>query len=267
MKYFLLLSVILFYSCNSSNEAPVAFNKTLIIGHKAASKTKDGRPLSENSLEAIKYAYKNLDGIEVDIRSSKDTTLWLIHDETINNKLISTLSDKEINNIRHNDSHSIITLKQLFAFLSQQKESKFISLDMKVINNGFWLQNHDKWISLITDSLAYLYNYYKPSSTIAVESWDINFLKEIEEKENNIETYLMVWNSLKEKDILYAKKNNIDGLSCNIVDGLNKEVVNFAKRKTIKIQTWTIKNEILSKQILECNPTTMQVDNTNYFIK
>jgi len=272
MKYLLFLSIsIWLFSCKSSNEIIADWGETLIIGHKAASKTKQGETLAENSLEAVKYAYKNLDGIEVDIRASKDSTLWLIHDENINyngkSLLFSSLSDKEIKNINYQTKGSIITLKQLFSFLAIQKDKKFVSLDMKVINNQFWLQEHDKWIDFITDSLSYFYKYYKPNSIIAVESWDINFLKTIEEKESNIETYLMIWNLLKENDILYAKKNNIDGLSCNIKDGLKKEIVNFAKSKNIKIQTWTINNAAVSQQILKCNPTTMQVDNTNYFIK
>ena len=270
MKYFIILTI-LFYSCNPIDKGNYHFTKTLIIGHKASTKTKKGEKLSDNSYEAVAYGYKNLDGIEVDIRSSKDTTLWLIHDESINysnNKILfSSLSDKEIQKINSETKDSIITLKQLFNFLSKQKNKKFVSLDMKVINNKLWLENRDKWINLIADSLAFFYNYYAPNSIVAVESWDINFLQSIKEKAPNIETYLMIWNPLEENDILFAKKKAIDGLSCNIVNGLDKKAMDLAKKKNIKIQTWTIKNETQTKQILKYNPTTMQVDNTNFFIK
>jgi len=271
MRFFLLLGIsILFYSCNSPKNKNISFKKTLIIGHKGASKTKEGNQLTENSFEAVEYAYKKLDGIEVDIRSSKDTTFWLIHDKTINyNKkklLFSLLSDKEIQNINYQTKDSIITLKQLFSFLAKQKKRKFVSLDMKAVDNDFWLQDPEEWFNIITDSIVSFYNYYKPNSTIAIESWNLQFLQKIEEKAENLETYLLIWNPLNENDILNAERNNIDGLSCNIEKGLDKKIIDLAKEKNIKIQTWTIRNEKTAKEILKTKPSTMQVDNTNDFI-
>jgi len=273
-KNILFLFIVVFIiSCKPSNNKIIQNNsQTLIIGHRAAGNIWYGSEFVGNSFEAVKFRYSNLNGIEVDLQMSKDSTLWLIHDNKIancNNDTIPVcfLTDNEINKINECTEGSLISLEDLFDYLSKQDNKKFVSLDMKAVTNNFCFNNNsnEDWLKLISEKIIKLYNKYNPNCIIAVESWDINFLELI--NNNKIETYLLIWNSVTTDDLNYAKNKKITGLSCNFDTEFTKNIIDNARNMNIKIQLWTPNKETDIKKALELNPFTIQTDNVKYFVK
>ncbi|MCX6139943.1 MAG: glycerophosphodiester phosphodiesterase family protein [Candidatus Kapabacteria bacterium] len=64
-------------------------NNFILIGHRCGGRMSDGIPHSENTIEmAMASEELGCNGIEVDIRKSKDGVLYLYHDNTINPRLV-----------------------------------------------------------------------------------------------------------------------------------------------------------------------------------
>lgn len=92
-KTLLLLVVVLtavyMSSCSKLDMTP----SYKIIAHRGYYQAASG---AENSLQAIEAAYKaGIDGVEIDVRATKDDSLVLVHDDTYAGKLIanSTYND------------------------------------------------------------------------------------------------------------------------------------------------------------------------------
>jgi len=269
-----LLFILFVFSCNAIKVEPVEDNpKTLILGHRAAGSIWYGSELIGNSFEVVKYGYTNLDGIEVDLQMSKDSTIWLIHDNEIVNCTNDTipvcfLTDIEIGEIDKCTEGSLITLEELFDYLSKSENKKFVSLDMKVVTNNYCFDNSsvDPWIELIADKVINLRDRYNPNCILAVECWDIRFLELIEDKKSDIETYLLVWNTLKQEDLDNASSKGVNGLSCNFDSEISKNMIDQAGKLNLKIQVWTPNSEDDIKSALFLNPFAIQTDNVKYFV-
>lgn len=96
----------------------------------------------ENSIESIKNAIKaKIDFVEIDVRTTKDSVLVLMHDETLNRTttgkgLVSDYTFEELQTLflKHNDSvtnHKIPLLKDA---LKVAKHSIIPNLDLKAVN-------------------------------------------------------------------------------------------------------------------------------------
>jgi len=268
----LLLSVI---ACNNKddNEIEIINNDpkpyTLIIGHKATGSGTNNLGLVENTFEAVQYGYKHLDGIEVDLQMSKDTTLWLIHhtymtDCNGNSAKMFSIADTTLKQISNCTNGTLITLNQLFEYLSKQKTKKLVSLDMKVIGNlGCTIPNKNEVVANILDTL---YNQYKPNATIAIESFDIDFLEMVEQKTPEIETYILVWYRTKENEVWFAKNHGIDGISCRYLPEITQSTTNKAIELGIKIQMWTLCKDDDIQKAAELHPYALQVDSISSYL-
>ena len=132
-------------SCDNDKTIQIPISEHLkFIGHKGSGPIdKNGNiNLLENTWDAIANAMDKLDGSEIDIQMSSDSTLWIFHDHKLLNcedSLINFFlcSDEELSQIskcNYNDK-----LMQLSSFISkanaQNWENKILSLDMKVLYN------------------------------------------------------------------------------------------------------------------------------------
>ena len=266
----LLLSII---ACNNKDDYEIIINDpkpyTLIIGHKATGSGTNNLGLVENTFEAVQYGYNHLDGIEIDLQMSKDTTLWLTHHTYMtdcngnSNKLFS-IADTTLKQISDCTNGTLITLNQLFNYLSKQKTKKLVSLDMKVINNlECTIPNKNEVVATILDKL---YNQYKPNATIAIESFDIDFLEMVEQKTPDIETFYLVWYRTKENEVRFAKKHGIDGISCRYLPEITQSTMAKAKELGIKIQMWTLRTKDDIQKATELHPYALQVDSISSYL-
>lgn len=122
------------------------FSVPLATGHRGAGTTNDNskRAFPENTIESFKWAYENgAFAIELDVHTTKDEKLAVIHDDTTNSVSSINLSIKnstmdEIRNapLRHNGAYTtdyhIPSLDEVFdAFSTDKYKDKSIVIEVK----------------------------------------------------------------------------------------------------------------------------------------
>lgn len=154
------LGLLSLFSCNDKMDIQISIPDDIkFIGHKGSGPIdKNGNiNLLENTWDAIANAMNNLDGSEIDIQMSADSTIWVFHDhEVLNCKdslinffLCSDIELKQISKCNYRNE-----LIQLSSFLSKSKsqnwKNKILSLDLKVLYNPQVNQAFESQVELMT---------------------------------------------------------------------------------------------------------------------
>lgn len=149
-------------------------NQIKVIAHRGGYKESHTR---ENSKEAILYAISKdyVDGVEFDIRITKDKKIVLIHNSSIkyHNKRykVAHTNYQTLNEIYFKIYHTkLITLEEILAFIPK---NKLIFLEIKSISKGLEKEN----LKLIDHTLR---KY--PSKKITLLSFLYKYLKYFNEK-------------------------------------------------------------------------------------
>lgn len=109
---------------------------TKLLGHSGNGMAQWNGMFEANSLEGVKYALNltGCAGIEIDVRLSKDTTFWLIHDEEISSLTNSSgcvieLTDEELESVRYKSfkKEKLVRLSEII----ELNTNKTIVLDLK----------------------------------------------------------------------------------------------------------------------------------------
>ncbi len=117
-----------------------------IIAHRAGGRNSDYVGASENSIEILPFAeYLGANGVEIDVKLSKDNIPFIYHDETIN---LRTTKDSPIwGNIESftfkqlrtfvvlKNGERIPTLQEMLDFILEETKLKLVWLDMKSEKN------------------------------------------------------------------------------------------------------------------------------------
>lgn len=114
----------------------------MIIGHRGGGRNSDRHPASENSLNMIKYAERlGSNGVEIDVRLTKDKVPVLFHDENLNKRLIredyfiGKISDYSFPMLRSfvtlKNGERIPTLDEALLTIIRETNLKFVWLDVK----------------------------------------------------------------------------------------------------------------------------------------
>ncbi len=132
------------FACNKTEQYP----GVQIFGHAGMGMNIAYSVYHDNSEEAIDLALSlpNMDGVEMDIRMSKDGTLWLFHDSqleltTNGSGNFFELTDQEIEKFRYKSPHKEY-LVRLETILAKLKAGHTFILDIKHWN-GFSQPNSD----------------------------------------------------------------------------------------------------------------------------
>lgn len=123
-----------------------AANPFLIIAHRGGGRTSDLLPASENSLEVIRMASQlGANGIEIDVRLTKDGIPVLYHDVTLNERLVKNSGLLgPIENYTYAQLSSLVrlingerlpTLQQALETIFYQTNMQFVWLDIKYEGN------------------------------------------------------------------------------------------------------------------------------------
>lgn len=133
-----------------------------LISHRG----NDDHNNKENSVKAIKYSLRKnyIDGVEIDIRLTKDNKIILYHDNFINGKLVSLLKYKDIRKI---DKNIVLFNK----FLKEIKTNKIILIELK---------NSVVKEKIFCDQVYKLLNRYPKNYYIC--SFDYSLLNRLKEK-------------------------------------------------------------------------------------
>ena len=128
---------LLLFACNKSEQYP----EVQIFGHAGMGMNIAYSVYHDNSEEAIDLALSlpNMDGVEMDVRMSKDGTLWLFHENRLEystNGLgcIAELTDQEIEQFQYKSPHKE-HLVRLDTILTKLKAGQTFILDIKHWND------------------------------------------------------------------------------------------------------------------------------------
>lgn len=213
---------------------------TKIIAHRGAS----GLVKRENTLEAFQKAIEiNADGIELDIRKTKDNIICVHHDPNIGDLIISEHSYVECLEKSLSLGYHIPTLKETLELCHNQ-----ILLDIEFKESGY-----EK------EALDLILEYYKENEFF-VRSFYYDVLINIKKINPNIYTFLLVGNTLKPfkkllNDIFPSKMLKVthsNAISPNRRILILGYILRMKLRKT-PMSIWTVNNEKDIKKLLKKN--------------
>ncbi|PNR97253.1 glycerophosphodiester phosphodiesterase family protein [Petrotoga olearia] len=199
-------------------------NEFVVLGHRGYR-----AKFAENTIEAfIKAREYGADGIEYDSRLTKDGTLVVLHDDTINNRKLQELTYEELKQIRFKNRQTIPTVEEVISNLDDQA---LLNLEIKEVEAAVPSYKITKRMNAVDRTL---FSSFKIDALRKVRSLDksakvgllieYDTLKYVEELNMEINLYsLNLW--------INALKENIE---------LSKELMHKWKEKGFKIFLWTV---------------------------
>ncbi|POZ88765.1 MULTISPECIES: glycerophosphodiester phosphodiesterase family protein [Petrotoga] len=199
-------------------------NEFVILGHRGYR-----AKFVENTIEAFKKAREyGADGIEYDSRLTKDGTLVVLHDDSIDNRKLKELTYEELKQIRFKNRQTIPTVEEVISNLDDQA---LLNLEIKEVEAAFPSYEITKRMNALERTL---FSSFKIEALRKVRSLDksakigllieydtLNYVDELN-KEINLYSLNLWINALKE---------NIE---------LSKELLHKWKEKGFTIFLWTV---------------------------
>jgi glycerophosphoryl diester phosphodiesterase len=132
---------------NRTFKQEVVSNEFYILAHRGGGRNSDYIGASENSIEIIPYAeHFGANGIEIDVKLSKDNVPFLYHDNEINLRLtadspiwggIEEFTFPQLKSfVRLKNGEAIPSLEDALLYVLDETELKFVWLDMKSKRNA-----------------------------------------------------------------------------------------------------------------------------------
>ena len=217
-----------------------SLNKPIIISHRGAN-----RIAPENSIPAIDEAGKmGYWGVELDVCSSSDGTLYLLHDGTLNRTtsgkgLITKQTSAQIDKLRINRGSNIslyhnLQIPRFQDALVECSKYKLVPVfDIKLLSNT--KRDMNTFINIV-DKQGY-------EKKVLVHSWNYSALKYLRKKSKDIIIMPLVNPQSKLYGYRYVKSFGLTALDCSYTT-LNKNIVKQAHRDGLKVFCWTIDKRI-----------------------
>ena len=200
----------------------------MIYSHRGESKY-----APENTMSAFYLSVLlNCDGIECDVRKTKDDKLVLIHDKTIDrtsnyNGKVSNLTLKQLNEFDFGNKkykgEKIVTLTDFLKYFSNKNIKIFLEI------------KEDGYEELLLKTLS---NFNISNLTIISFKYDI--LEKMRKISDNIKLAWLIYD-LSEHNIIDAKKIGIIELICISIT-LDKSDVKKILNNNLRVGVWGIKN-------------------------
>jgi len=263
--FLLLFAILILFGCNREKR---------VLAHRGSGSQLNiinGDTIYENTLKAIKYAFENFDGAEIDIQMSKSGTIWLYHNDelyTIDSLTpicIPSAKDSEIITLNSKLPiwKKLCTLEDILTYQSSLKDEKYISLDVKGYFKATCIDKRsvsNEYQHNIAKKIIALANKYNLENLILVETDYQEVLNYIKRNNNDIECYFLAYDNLIKK-VDFAKEKDYDGISFNFNDSsLNNENIKYLHNNSLKIQIWTIHNKTDKQKTLNLDVDYIQSD-------
>lgn len=160
----------------------------------------DNHNYSENSLSAIQNVLNNnyIDGIEIDVRITKDKNIVLMHDPVIDfisngSGVVKYMTLKELQKYKYGKSNEKIST--LTEVLNNINTNKIILIELKELTNDF--------VNLVDKTIEIINNY---NFNIYISSFNFKLLNYIKIRYKNIKCGLIIGYGLNIPHL----KNNFD---------------------------------------------------------
>lgn len=217
----------------------VSFNKITIIAHRGANKF-----APENSIPAIDMAGKmGYWGVELDVCSSSDGVLYLLHDGTLNrttngNGLITEKTSAQIDKLKidKGSNISLYTALKIPRFEDALTECSKYNLipvfDIKL------LSQKERDINTLINTI-YKHGYEKK---VLIHSFNYNALEYLRSKNKEILVMPIIYTNDKAHGYEFAKSFGFTALDFSY-SIITKETVQRAHKDGLKVFCWTIDNK------------------------
>lgn len=218
----------------------------MIYSHRGES-----RYAPENTMSAFFLAYLlNSDGIECDIRKSKDGQLVIIHDKTIN---------RTSNGKGRVDNHTIDELRKYNFGNNKYDDEKILTLDefLKIFSNkniNILLEVKEPGYEIEIWRVLSKYNL----NNIVIISFEYGILENFRKISKIIRLGWLVY-EINRHIIDESKKIKIDLIICNSLF-LNRKNVDSVKKCNLKIGAWGVKNKAELKRLDKLNLDVLVYD-------
>lgn len=275
-KHLLLTSLLIIcFAFLESCKKEKLISNVKFLGHKGAGGNYFNDVNMENTIPSFKEAIMTLDGVEADVAMSLDGTIWMYHNQDVNDyacdddpdRFIPAMKDEELNLIllcHGNKSDRIYKLSELIAFWESEGRSFYISLDVKPTFPSWVFElvgGRSNYYDQFTESLSQLPTSATATEKIFLEFDSVRFLSRLKLYENtkNMVRYYTGDGDLEEH-VAVALDKGYDGVSVEGVKG-TKEGVDKARAAGLKIQLWTpyFRDEL--KMISAMEPDFIHTDN------
>lgn len=244
--------------------------KTVVLAHTAGG----NYPFKKYSMNEIKYTLSIMEGIEVDVQLSANSTVWLGHDSDLpscgsnKEKCFRVTTDAEIVQLDSclGQGTDFTRLEDVFKYMSENYPYKYISIDVKAMNPcNLSDLNVLNDMNIIADGIIKLKYKYK-LIYVMVESQTATFLKYIKDNGFGIECYLTTWGDF-ERGMLITLKKKLHGISFKykFKELITADHVYLLHKKGIKIQLWVVNTPSDIEEAISLNPDFIQTDNIEYF--
>lgn len=276
MKTIIILAFVLsLISCNKIKYYPdkdYMEVTTLILAHRGGGSS----IYQENTLNAAKYGYSVLDGIEIDVQISKDRTVWLAHNADLPDcggtsyDCFPEATDSQIIALDscNGNSETYSRLEEIFAYMSEFCPDKFISIDVKGwVPCAVTSSDITGVMNVTAEKIIELTEEYHLGGHVMVESETATFLYYVKNHATTkIECFLTSYGDF-ERAMQLSLENGYDGISFKYKAGdeIGVEEIQLIRRKGLKIQVWTVNFEENINEALSINPDFIQTDNVEYF--
>ena len=223
---------------------------TKIIAHRGAS----GLVKVGNTLEAFQKAIEvKADGIELDLRKTKDNIICVHHDPNIQDLIIKDHTYEECNIAASNLGYHVPTLQETLELCCGK-----ILLDIEIKETGY----EDEIINMVL-------KYYNENE-FYIRSFIYDAILNVKKVNPNIFTFLLVGEKFKPikellSEIFPSKlliKTKADGIS-PIRKYLMFGYISRMKRQKTPISVWTVNNHKLMKKLLKKNVDYIITDYPN----
>lgn len=239
MRFSVVFFVFLFLiACKRKDRFPAVE----LIGHAGSGLTNTTNPFHDNSMESIAYAmqFNEIQGVEIDIQISADTTAWLMHDmqlavETTGEGCVSESSDVYLSSIRYKtlEKEALIRLKDVPNLFV----NKHLILDLRGKEG---CDNTDVPLNVVLKALEGVPTQFSGAEIIAMID-NASWLEEL--KNRGFSVYLNVYNlqnfyqyNWEAFDGVCFSNSKVSSEEVSELLGFNKKVIIFDVRapKTIR---------------------------------
>lgn len=201
-----------------------------IISHRGAANL-----APENSLQALRVS-KNLgvDGVEIDVRVTKDNQLVVFHDKTLvrlahSDQEISKMTLADLRRVKLRSGVNIVSLEDFF------ENSGSMPLVVEGKGSG--------WADLLAKAIA----SYKNRDTVSVIAFDYLELAEFKKNSPSTETYALSYYGMD--GLRAAQKYGFNGISVFYIALLNPLFAYLLKKHHLKLNAFTANKFFVAKLI------------------
>lgn len=267
----LLLIVVCCFSCKKDK----LVTNVKFLGHKGAGSNFFNDDHMENTIPSFAQAIETLDGVETDVAMSLDGTIWMYHNQDVNDyacdeapeRFIPAMRDEELEQVmlcHESKKDRVYKFAELVAFWESRGKSFYISLDVKPTFPSWVFElagGRSNYYDRFAASLASLPTSADGTEKIFLEFDSPRFLSQLklQEKTQKMVRYYTGDGGM-EAHIATALARGYDGVS---VEGIKAtaEEVQKAKAAGLKVQLWTpyFRDEL--RPVVAKDPDFIHTDN------